>query len=112
VNELPTPTLDPVDPTSREAWIKELRVGLGDEEAFGALDSVVGQLGRLSVDLAAKLKAKGRGQRGGGSEAFDPQHLAASLAQQRDEESPCVRSRSARRPWWRWGALFRSPPPG
>lgn len=77
MNELPTPILNPVDPSSRGAWIKDLRVRLGDEEAFATLDSVVGQLGRLSVELAAKLKAKGRGQRGGGSEALDRQQVMA-----------------------------------
>lgn len=78
MSELPVkPQLNPVDPSSREAWIKDLRVRLGDEEAFAALDSVVGHLGRLSVELATKLKARGRGQRGGGSEALDRQSVMA-----------------------------------
>lgn len=75
MSELPVTRLDATDPESRKAWIRDQRLRFGDEEAFAALDSVVGGLARLSVDLSAKLKAAGRGQRGGGSEAFDRQRV-------------------------------------
>lgn len=88
MSELPVTKLVPEDPESRKAWIRDQRLRFGDEEAFAALDSVVAGLARLSVGLAAKLKASGRGQRGGGTEAFDRQSVLAwaELAEDRATE--------------------------
>ena len=51
MSELPVTKLEPADPASRQAWIRDQRVRFGDEEAFAALDSGGAGLARLSLEL-------------------------------------------------------------
>jgi len=70
---LPVRQFDATDPEQLRAWIADLRERYDDDEAFERLTSVIGHMGREYQKVAAALKAKGRGQRGGGSEAFGSQ---------------------------------------
>lgn len=71
---LPMRQFDALDPVQLRAWVADVRSRCSnDDEAFEQVTAVIGHLGREYQRVAAELTAKGRGQRGGGSEAYGRQ---------------------------------------
>jgi transposase len=78
---------DASDPKQLRTWLAELHARHpGVDEFDEAVTSVIGHLGREYLKVAAALKAKGRGQRGGGSEAFTAQQ-AIEWAERAEERA-------------------------
>lgn len=85
---LPMRQFDLTDAEQVGAWLADMRVRHpGAEEFDEAVSGVVARLGREYQKVAAALKAKGRGQRGGGSEAYGSQETIpwAERAEERAE---------------------------
>lgn len=88
---LPLRQFDATDPEQLRTWIADLRDRCDtDDQAFEQITAVIGHLGREYQKVAAALKAKGRGQRGGGSEAYGRQATIpwAEAAEARIGEEP------------------------
>lgn len=69
---------DATDPAALAAWIADVRARYPDPEDFDeVMASVIGHLGREYAKLSALARARGRGQRQGGSEAYARQETIA-----------------------------------
>jgi len=80
---------DLTDPAQLRAWLAATRARYPDIERFDeAVSDVMAHVGREYLKVSAALKAKGRGQRGGGSEAYGSQETIqwAERAEERANE--------------------------
>jgi hypothetical protein len=79
---------DLTDTEQLRAWMADMHVRHPSADEFDeAVSGVIARLGREYQKVAAALKAKGRGQRGGGSEAYGSQETIpwAERAEERAE---------------------------